>query len=468
MIKARTTGFYNAVFLLSCVIATATFWCLWALVNTFLLGSSDMRADVYVRYNLLVLIGLCIERFGAGSDRLDLVSRDVFRSIRQGFQQAGYVGVVLGFTLLFLQDMNISRTFLFLLIPAIAIAMSATNAVVPPLLSNFFFKGRHQIRVLFVGPSQRVKRMKRWSHRMARFGFKIVGLLADDTNRKSVYRVPFLGKIQDLDKVIVEQKAQLVMLLEVPDRNDALRDIMRISEHRCARVITVNTLSEKFQHGLQYLHHYGLNFITVRNEPLQDPLIRALKRGVDICLALPVVVVVLPVLIAWVATMQRVQSPGPIFFRQWRDGISNQPFTILKFRTMAVANDDPARQAKQNDSRIYSFGKFLRRMSLDEFPQFINVLRGEMSIVGPRPHMIEHNQEFEKVLQAYHVRSLVKPGITGLAQIRGYRGEARSEDDIRSRIECDIEYIEQYSLFLDFYILMRTGFHLMFPPRSAY
>jgi len=166
--------------------------------------------------------------------------------------------------------------------------------------------------------------------------------------------------------------------------------------------------------------------------------------------------------------MQRIQSPGPIFFRQWRAGISNQPFTILKFRTMAIANDDPARQAEQNDSRVYPFGRFLRRMSLDEFPQFINVLRGEMSVIGPRPHMIEHNQQFEKVLQAYNVRSLVKPGITGLAQIRGYRGEARTEDDIRLRVDCDIEYIERYSLFLDFYILLRTAYHLFLPPRSAY
>ncbi len=468
MIQARTTGFCNALFLVSCVIATVTFWCLWAFINLVLHGSSEMRPDVYVRYNLLVLIGLCIERFRAMPDQLDLVSRDVLRAARQGIQQAGYIGGVLALTLLFFQDLNISRAFLFTLIPTIAVVMSLANATLPSFLSRFFFGGRHKIRVLLVGPSKSVKRMNRWSNRMTRFGIQIVGLLADDTDRKSVYRVPLLGKIEDLDKVAVEQKAQLIMLLEVPERKEALSDIMRIAENRCARVITLNTLSERFQHGLQYSHHYGLDFIAVRTEPLQDPLLRVFKRAVDICLALTVVAFVLPVLIAWVAIMQRIQSPGPLFFRQWRAGISNQPFTILKFRTMALANDDPSRQAAQNDSRVYPFGKFLRQMSIDEFPQFINVLRGEMSVIGPRPHMIEHNQQFEKLLQAYHVRSLVKPGITGLAQIRGYRGEARTEDDIRSRVACDIEYIEQYSLFLDFYILLRTVFHLLFPPRSAY
>jgi lipopolysaccharide/colanic/teichoic acid biosynthesis glycosyltransferase len=157
-----------------------------------------------------------------------------------------------------------------------------------------------------------------------------------------------------------------------------------------------------------------------------------------------------------------------LFFRQWRSGLQNRPFQILKFRTMHCENDDPTRQAGKNDARVYAFGRFLRRTSLDEFPQFINVLMGDMSLVGPRPHMVEHNEKFEKILQSYNVRSLVKPGITGLAQIRGYRGEARTDDDIRSRVECDIEYIERYSLFLDIYILLRTGLQVLLPPKSAY
>lgn len=468
MIQSRTTGFYNAVFIASCAVATLTFWLLWIVINLAVHGSTDMRPDVYVRYNLLVLIGLSIERFQTSGDRLDLVSKDVFRAAKQGLRQALYVGAVLGVTLLFLQDLNISRTFLFTLIPVLAITMAAANAMIPSMLSGFFFEGRNQIRVIFVGPSKRVKRMNRWISRMSRFGLRIVGLLSDDTDRKTVYRIPVLGKIADLDRIMAENQAQLVLLLEVPANKEDLHTIMNQAEKRGGRVITVNTLSEKFQHSLQYVHHYGIDFITVRTEPLQDPLVRIMKRAMDVIIALPVVLFIIPPIALAVYVMQRLQSPGPIFFKQWRAGISNQPFAIIKFRTMNCLNDDPARQAAVNDTRVFPFGRFLRHFSLDEFPQFINVLRGEMSIIGPRPHMIEHNQQFEKVLQTYHVRSLVKPGITGLAQIRGYRGEAHTEEDIRSRVECDIEYIEHFSLLLDFYIMLRTVYHVVFPPKSAY
>lgn len=468
MIQSRTVGFYNALFLTSCLLVTLLFWVLWALINLLVHGSTDMRPDVYVRYNLLALIGLCIERFLNSGNRLDLVSRDVFRAATQALRQTGYVGGVIMVTLLILQDLNISRIFLFTFIPLLAITLAIANATLPSILSGFFFEGRHQIRMLFVGPSKRVRRMSRWSSRMSRFGFQNMGLLADDTDRKSVYRVPVLGRVADLEKTIQEYQIQLVLLLDVPETKEELREIFGVTEKRGTRVISVNTLSEKYQHSLQYIHHYGLDFITVRAEPLQDPLVRILKRTTDILISLPVVVFILPPLIVLVAIMHRLQSPGPIYFKQWRAGISNQPFTILKFRSMTCLNDDPTRQAGVNDKRIFPFGRFLRRVSLDEFPQFINVLRGDMSIIGPRPHMIEHNQQFEKALQSYHVRSLVKPGITGLAQIRGFRGEAHTEEDIRSRVECDIEYIEQYSLFLDFYIIMRTIYHVLFPPKSAY
>jgi len=468
MIQSRTKGFENAVFIASCAVATLTFWLLWIIVNVTVHGSTDLRPDIYIRYNLLVLVGLCIQKFQASTGRLELISRDVFRAAKLGLTQALYVGAVIGVTLLLLQDLNISRIFLFALIPVTALAMAAANSVLPAILSQFFFQGKYQIKVIFVGPSKRVKRMNRWVSRMTRFGFQIAGLLADDTDRKSVYRVPVLGKISDLDRTIVEHDVKLVLLLEVPERKENLSEIMNLAEARGARVITVNTLAEKYQHSLQYVHHYGLDFITVRSEPLQDPLVRVLKRSMDVLIALPLVVFVIPPLAVIVAIMHRIQSPGPLFFRQWRDGISNQPFEILKFRSMNCVNDDPARQASADDARVFPFGRFLRRASLDEFPQFINVLVGDMSLIGPRPHMLEHNAQFERIFQSYHVRSLVKPGITGLAQIRGYRGEARTEEDIRSRVECDIEYIENYSLLLDFYIFLRTAHHVLMPPRSAY
>jgi lipopolysaccharide/colanic/teichoic acid biosynthesis glycosyltransferase len=135
---------------------------------------------------------------------------------------------------------------------------------------------------------------------------------------------------------------------------------------------------------------------------------------------------------------------------------------------MHVANPDPNRQATRGDARIYPGGQFLRKASIDELPQFINVLRGEMSVVGPRPHLLKHDEDFAHALSNYPVRRSVKPGITGLAQVRGFRGETKTRADVVKRVECDIQYIENWSFFLDCWIILRTGLQVFFPPRTAH
>src|SRR3569623_502909 len=143
--------------------------------------------------------------------------------------------------------------------------------------------------------------------------------------------------------------------------------------------------------------------------------------------------------------MQRLQSPGPMFFKHTRAGLKGRTFTIYKFRTMHPQNGGEAIQASEGDARVFPFGCWLRRTSLDEVPQFLNVLRGEMSLVGPRPHLLEHNEQFARVMRNYFIRSRVKPGITGLAQVRGFRGQTRTEADIIRRVESDISYLETWS-----------------------
>jgi lipopolysaccharide/colanic/teichoic acid biosynthesis glycosyltransferase len=134
---------------------------------------------------------------------------------------------------------------------------------------------------------------------------------------------------------------------------------------------------------------------------------------------------------------------------------------------MHVANPDVTKQASKGDSRIYPGGQWLRKLSLDELPQFLNVLRGEMSVVGPRPHLMQHDDIFARVLVNYPVRRNVKPGITGLAQVRGFRGETRTNEDVVKRVESDIYYLENWSLFLDVWIILRTAWQVIFPPRTA-
>lgn len=180
------------------------------------------------------------------------------------------------------------------------------------------------------------------------------------------------------------------------------------------------------------------------------------KRAMDIVIASLTLLALAP-LLAMIAIGVRATSPGAVIFRQKRYGLDGREITIYKFRTMSVMEDGPAfRQATREDSRVIPFGGFLRRYSLDELPQLMNVLQGRMSLVGPRPHAVAHNEEFRRLIRGYMVRHKVPPGITGLAQVKGYRGETARISDMHARVQCDLEYVRNWSLMLDLKILFKT------------
>ena len=191
------------------------------------------------------------------------------------------------------------------------------------------------------------------------------------------------------------------------------------------------------------------------------------KRLSDIVLAILILIVISPVLAA-VAIGVKLSSPGPVIFKQRRNGLDGEEIIVYKFRSMrALDNGSVVRQATKDDSRITPFGAFIRRKSLDELPQFINVLQGRMSIVGPRPHAVAHNEEYRKLIKAYMVRHKVKPGITGWAQVNGLRGETDTIDKMKARVEYDLEYLRNWSLALDLQIILRTVRLVVFD-RHAY
>ena len=194
---------------------------------------------------------------------------------------------------------------------------------------------------------------------------------------------------------------------------------------------------------------------------------RILKRGFDLIAGSMLLLAALP-LFAVIALLIKLNSKGPVFFRQRRHGFNQGQFRIMKFRTMTTLEDGQViRQARRNDERITRFGAFLRRTNLDELPQLFNVLGGAMSLVGPRPHALAHNGEFEKKIRLYAKRHNVKPGITGWSQISGHRGETETLDKMEKRVEFDIFYIDNWSLTLDIYIICKTIFSLK-SYRNAY
>jgi putative colanic acid biosynthesis UDP-glucose lipid carrier transferase len=191
------------------------------------------------------------------------------------------------------------------------------------------------------------------------------------------------------------------------------------------------------------------------------------KRMFDVVVSAAILLLISPLLIL-IALAIKLTSSGSIIFKQRRYGLDGQEFVVFKFRSMTVSEDHgEVRQATKNDSRVTRVGAFLRKYSLDELPQFFNVMQGRMSIVGPRPHAVAHNEEYRRLIKGYMVRHKVRPGITGLAQVRGYRGETVSVDDMRKRVESDLDYLRNWSIGLDVRIILRTV-GLMLSDDSAY
>ena len=191
------------------------------------------------------------------------------------------------------------------------------------------------------------------------------------------------------------------------------------------------------------------------------------KRISDIVLASVILVLISPILLA-LAIGVKLSSPGPVIFKQRRNGLDGEEIIVYKFRSMrAMDNGAVVKQAQRGDPRITPFGAFIRKTSLDELPQFINVLQGRMSIVGPRPHAVAHNEEYRKLIKAYMVRHKVKPGITGWAQVNGLRGETETIEKMQQRVEYDLEYLRNWTLGLDLQIIVRTVRVMLFD-RNAY
>jgi putative colanic acid biosynthesis UDP-glucose lipid carrier transferase len=210
----------------------------------------------------------------------------------------------------------------------------------------------------------------------------------------------------------------------------------------------------------------GLPVISVCETPFRGPA-GVLKRASDLVLATLILLLLSP-LMAAIAMAVKLQSPGPVIFRQRRYGLDGEEIVIYKFRSMSVVEDGSMiEQARKNDSRITRLGAFLRKTSMDELPQFINVLQGRMSVVGPRPHAVAHNEHYRRQIKSYMVRHKVKPGITGWAQVNGFRGETDSLEKMEGRIRCDLDYLRNWSLRLDLYIILKT-IRLVFKDAAAY
>jgi exopolysaccharide biosynthesis polyprenyl glycosylphosphotransferase len=426
-----------------------------------------------VPYFLCVVGGILL----SARHPLPLVARfyllDFGEAARLAGRQVALIAL-LTFAMMFAtQDRSISRLFLGTLLVWCWLGLTILNARLPRMLARIVFPRGQHLRTIFVGRVGALARLDEWIAHKRPLGVHPVGFLSDEEAVRDTASLPAprLGRVSDLARVLVEQRVGQVVLLELPSTDAEARLVIETCQEHGCRLLIHNNLAERYTQPLVPTIEDGRHFYTLQEEPLEDPVNRLLKRIYDLALAIPVVVLVLPPLCALVWAMQRVQAPGPLFHVRERRGQRGEVFRMLKFRSMRVGREDAAAESKQaraEDERIFPFGRFLRRRSLDEFPQFWNVLCGDMSVVGPRPYMPLLDEEFRRQTRGYRTRHLVKPGITGLAQSLGYRGEILEAEMLSRRVYWDVFYITHWSVWLDLQITVRTLVQILKPPQTAY
>lgn len=370
------------------------------------------------------------------------------------------------------KDKGISRVFLSTYLVTLWPTVVLLHRYLPVLLTAFLFGKTQRFTTVLLGGPEKAHALSNFINELPRSGLEVAGLVTIDDRTKSpdVEKLPILGSLQDLEKIIDAYAVDQVIILESEQSRKWFNDVFTICDNFGCHVMVYNFWDEYFDQPVHFTRQGAHTFFMLHDEPLQNPINRAMKRLLDIAISLPVVFGVLPILCLWVMFMQSKQAPGPLFFRQYRSGFQKERFKIFKFRSMYVEKDpsNEAKQATKTDNRVFPFGVFMRSRSIDEFPQFINVLKGDMSIVGPRPHLLQHDDLFAETVNTYRIRHFVKPGLTGLAQVNGFRGEIIDEASIRQRVKMDIAYINSWSLVMDIEIIFKTVSELFSPPDTAY
>ncbi len=324
------------------------------------------------------------------------------------------------------------------------------------LLNSIYYKLVNQSKdILVIGDSVKASKLFIDLSQSKWIGYHAIGLFSfnidfDKTN--------FHGGIQDaIEKIQTGDIRKVYIVIDQHNMKQVESLLEMLADSTCSAVI----IPDLFSYDFLYSRVEDINGTPVI--PLFDSRIDGindfLKRIEDIVIGSLILMLISPILLV-VSVAIKVNSSGPVFFKQIRYGLNGKPILVYKFRTMKVMeNGAVVKQAVKDDPRVTKVGKFLRRTSLDELPQFFNVILGNMSIVGPRPHAVAHNEEYRKLIPGYMLRHKVKPGITGLAQIRGWRGETDTLDKMERRIECDLEYIRTWSIWLDIRIIFLTIFH---------
>ncbi|MFD2965367.1 MULTISPECIES: exopolysaccharide biosynthesis polyprenyl glycosylphosphotransferase [Olivibacter] len=452
------------------------------LVLSFFIGLFISDRDAISHLGLydagFLLFLLCGWYFTARSNRLydDKVQenqmRELFKTINTIIWQ-----VMLAVLFIFvIKEKEYSRTFVMVYGLSMGFLVPLSKITLKRIYLALYRHGYLRKRALVIGGGENGQLFCKYLRENKYYGYELVRYIngsltlsqngtRDYNNRTLLIGNSPLENINDIDEVFITEET---------DGHLNAREIATVLSAYAVRLRIIPSMFNMSSSGMySFSMMGGFPLLSVRNEPLEDVYNRAAKRAFDIIFSLFVLVFVCSWLFPIIALLIKIGSPGPVFYKQERWGKRNRPFLCYKFRSMYVKapdtnNDGKFQQAQKDDPRITPIGRFLRKSSLDEFPQFLNVLSGEMSVVGPRPHASLMNIESTHVVKNYLVRHQAKPGITGWAQVNGLRGESADPNLLKARIQHDIWYIEHWTFLLDLKIIFLTFWRMVIGDKQAY
>jgi len=449
------------------IIVNGCYWACYYLINS--VWDGKLRLETYTAfvspYNLIWLVTVILFRMYH-----DETVRKIERLMRSTWKSVVVLMLLFSLYLFITKNYALSRQFILFLFAFLSVGFFVSRFIIT-VLETSKMQGRSKYRVS-----------------VAVMGFNDTGIKLAEYFGSHANEFRFEGILDEGDKTtfINKNSQQLHDVIRKGVRQAALRSIDEVyasvppaylvtahtlveeAEKQCVKLKVVPDLNSIIAAHFQIRYMNDFPVLSLRPEPLENLHNRFKKRLFDIVFSSLVIILILSWLYPIIALLIKIQSPGPVLFKQKRSGRNNKPFTCYKFRSMRVNKDSEKMQATKNDSRITPIGSFLRRTSLDELPQFFNVLKGEMSVVGPRPHMLAHTEQYRTIIDQFMVRHFLKPGITGWAQVSGFRGETKEVAQMEKRIQKDIWYLENWSLMLDIRIIYLTLYQVVRGDEKAY
>lgn len=362
-----------------------------------------------------------------------------------------------------------SSTFYLIYILTLTVSVFIFRMLLRLTIKTYRTQGGNRRYVILVGSSRSMRELYEELTEQKWAGFHVLGYFDFEKNEAMPAECEYLGKPEEVNRYIEENNNVHYLYCGLRDNyKEIITGIIKFCENNLVRFYSVPNMNN-YLHNRVFLDNVGsVTVLSLREDRLSRLGNKIIKRSFDLVFSILFLCTVFPFILLIVTIITKTTMPGPVFFRQKRNGLNGKEFYCLKFRSMKVNKDADRLQATKDDPRKTKWGNIMRKTNLDELPQFINVFLGDMSVVGPRPHMLKHTEEYSQLIDKYMVRHLVKPGVTGWSQVTGFRGETKELKEMEGRIKGDIWYIENWSFWLDIYIIYKTVANVVKGEEKAY